>query len=83
MRGLPLFIKWLAIAISFGITAEKTTTAMITNLGPVKVPEEMLPYIESYVMMPSPASLTAQGSEPHQSATPSPPPLPTSIPTAG
>ena len=57
MRGLPLFIKWLAIAISFGITAEKTTTAMITNLGPVKVPEEMLPYIESYVMMPSPGKL--------------------------
>ncbi|NLX79700.1 MAG: hypothetical protein GXY95_07485 [Clostridiales bacterium] len=57
MRALPLPVKWLAIAISFGLTAEKTTTAMITNLGPVKVPDEMLEYVESYVMMPSPGKL--------------------------
>lgn len=57
MRILPLPIKNLGIGIGFLFTAEKTTTALISNLGPVDLPEEMKQYIEKYFFFTGPGKL--------------------------
>ena len=57
MRIIPLVIKDLAIGISYALTAETTTTALLTNLGKVDLPEDMLGFIESSILMPPPGLL--------------------------
>lgn len=57
MRFLPLFIKDLAVGLVFVFGAEKTTTSVFTNVGVVKVPDEMMEHIESFILMPSPGRL--------------------------
>ena len=57
MRFLPLFIKDLAVGLVFAFGAEKTTTSVFTNVGVVKVPDEMLEHVESFILMPSPGRL--------------------------
>lgn len=57
MRVLPLFIKDAAIGLSFRITGEKSTTVMFSNIGIVKIPEEMQPYVDRYVIMSGPGKL--------------------------
>ena len=57
MRIIPLIIKDLAIGISFSLTAEHTTTSLLTNLGKICVPEKMADYIDSYIFMPSPGKV--------------------------
>lgn len=57
MRIIPLVIKDLAIGISYALTAECTTTALLTNLGKVDLPEDMLPFVESTILMPPPGLL--------------------------
>lgn len=59
VRALPLFIKNLGVSISFAITAEQTTSSLITNLGTVAVPDEMCSYIDKFVFMPAPGKLNA------------------------
>lgn len=53
LRLLPLFIKNLGINISFHFTAEKTNTALLTNLGRIEIPDDMKPYVKSYIFMPN------------------------------
>ncbi|MBO5857716.1 MAG: hypothetical protein J6Q87_05660, partial [Clostridia bacterium] len=57
MRVIPLVIKDLAIGISYALTAETTTTALLTNLGKVDLPEDMLEFVESSILMPPPGLL--------------------------
>ncbi len=57
MRVIPLVIKDLAIGISYALTAESTTTALLSNLGKVDLPEDMLPFVESTILMPPPGLL--------------------------
>ena len=57
MRVIPLVIKDLAIGVSYALTAESTTTALLTNLGKVDLPEDMLPFVESTILMPPPGLL--------------------------
>ena len=57
MRVIPLVIKDLAIGISYAITAETTTTALLTNLGKVDLPEDMKEFVESSILMPPPGLL--------------------------
>lgn len=52
LRLLPLFIKTFGISLSFHFTAEKTNTALITNLGVVKIPDDMKPFVKNYIFMP-------------------------------
>lgn len=52
LRATPLFIKNLAINLSFRFSAEKTNTALLTNLGVIKIPEDMKPYVKNYIFMP-------------------------------
>ncbi len=53
MRVIPLVIKDLAIGISYALTAESTTTALFSNVGKVDLPEDMLGFVESCILMPS------------------------------
>lgn len=57
MRIIPLVIKNAGIGLSFALTAEHTTTALLTNLGVVAVPDEMRQHIDSYILMPSPGKV--------------------------
>lgn len=57
MRFIPIVIKDLAVGITFAFAAEKTTTSVFTNVGVVKVPDEMMQHIESFILMPSPGKL--------------------------
>ena len=54
LRATPLLIKDLGVGISFAITAEQTTTALLSNIGRVELPEEMYPYIEKYMFFTGP-----------------------------
>lgn len=57
MRAIPLFIKDLGIGISFLITGEQTTTALLTNLGPVHLPKNMEPFVRHAMFMAGPGVL--------------------------
>lgn len=59
MRALPLVIKNIGIAIGFAITAEQTTSSLITNLGLVEIPDEMKEYVDKFIFMPSPGKVNA------------------------
>ena len=57
MRGLPLFIKNAAVGIGSSITGERTTSVLLTNLGVVRVPEEMNKYINSIMLTAGPGKI--------------------------
>lgn len=54
LKFTPLIIKDLGIKISFAITGEQTTTALLTNLGYVELPQELSRHIEKCIFMPGP-----------------------------
>lgn len=57
MRAMPLFIKKIGIGISFLLTGEQTTSALLTNLGAVTLPDEMAQYVEKFMLMAGPGVL--------------------------
>lgn len=59
LKFLPLSVKNLALGIATLTSAEQTTSAYLTNLGPVSLPEEMKPFIEKIVLIPGPGMRTA------------------------
>lgn len=59
LRVMPLPIKDFALTIATVLTAEKMTSAYLSNLGPVKLPEEMLPHMEKIIFTPGPGLHTA------------------------
>ena len=46
MKYLPLPVKNLGVGISFAITAEQTTSTLVSSLGPIKFPQEVEENIE-------------------------------------
>ena len=54
LKFLPLVIKDLGVGASFLITGEQTTTVLLSNIGAVKLPEDMPPLVEKVVFMPGP-----------------------------
>ena len=59
LRFLPLAVKNFALGIATLTSAEQTTSAYLTNLGPVVLPGEMKPFIEKVVLIPGPGMRTA------------------------
>ncbi len=59
LKFLPLSVKNIALGIATLTSAEQTTSAYLTNLGPVTLPEEMKPFIEKIVLIPGPGMRTA------------------------
>lgn len=56
-KCLPLAIKDLGVGIGFLITGEQTTTTLLSNVGLVKLPEEMYNYVEKYIFYTGPGKL--------------------------
>lgn len=54
LKLTPLVIKDIGMNIAFSLTAEQSTTALLTNLGAVSLPEDMKPYVEKLMFMPCP-----------------------------
>ncbi len=54
LKTMPLSVKNAGVAISFLITGEQTTTALLSNLGAVTLPDEMMRYVEKFLFMPGP-----------------------------
>lgn len=50
MKFLPLPVKDLGIAISFIITGEQTTTSLLSNVGPVPLPEGVSENVEKLTL---------------------------------
>lgn len=59
VRSVPLAVKNLSVGISFAITAEQTTSSLITNLGLVNIPEEMKSFVNKALFMPAPGIVNA------------------------
>ncbi len=60
VRIMPLFIKNMVMKAVFNSVGEKKSCLSMSNLGQVKVPEEMLPYVERMDFI-----LGVQASAPH------------------
>ena len=56
-KYIPLGIKNLGVAITFLLTGEQTTSALISNIGPVSLPEIMKEHIEKYMFFTGPGKL--------------------------
>lgn len=54
LKYLPLSVKNLGVGISFALTGEQTTTALLSNLGRVELPDAMAEYVEKLMIMPGP-----------------------------
>ena len=59
LKYLPLPIKNLGLSVATVVAAEQTTTAYLSNLGPLKLPPEMEEHIEKIVFTPGPGIHTA------------------------
>ena len=59
VRALPLVIKNLGVGVSFAITAEQTNSCLLTNLGPVIIPDEMREHTEKFILIPPPGKVNA------------------------
>lgn len=53
-KHLPLVLKDLGVAVGFLITAEQTTTSLLSNLGPIKLPESVEKHIEKIYLFTGP-----------------------------
>lgn len=59
LRVMPLFIKDIALGIATSVAAEQSTSAYLSNLGPLKIPESMHDHIEKLMFTPGPGLHTA------------------------
>lgn len=59
VRALPLVVKNLGVGVSFAITAEQTNSCLLTNLGPVTIPDEMRMHTEKVIFVPPPGKVNA------------------------
>ncbi len=57
LRAMPLVIKKIGVAISFVLTGERRTSTLLTNLGIVDLPEEMLEHVKHAYFLPAPGIL--------------------------
>ena len=57
LKYFPLFLKDLGIGIAFMITGEQTTSVLGSNLGLVKLPQEMQEHVERMYFMAGPGVL--------------------------
>ena len=58
-KFLPLPVKNLGVAVSFLITGEQTTTALISNLGGINLPQNVAEHVDKYMFFTGPGKLNA------------------------
>ena len=56
-KFFPLFVKNLSVALTFLLTGEQTTSALLSNIGAVNIPDEMKEHIEKYFFFTGPGKL--------------------------
>ena len=56
-KHLPLVVKDLGVAIGFLITAEQTTSTLLSNLGPIRLPESVEKHIEKAILFTGPGKV--------------------------
>lgn len=56
-RAVPLFVKNIGVGLTFLLTGEQTTTALLSNVGPVPVPPQMKELVEKYILFTGPGKL--------------------------
>ena len=56
-KFFPLFVKNLSVALTFLLTGEQTTSALLSNIGAVNIPDEMKAHIEKYLFFTGPGKL--------------------------
>lgn len=56
-KYLPVVIKDIGVAVSFLVTAEQTTTTLLSNLGAIRLPEEVSKHIEKLYFFTGPGKL--------------------------
>lgn len=56
VRGMPLFLKNIALKIAFKAVGERKICLSLSNLGAVDLPEAMLPYVERLDFILAPQS---------------------------
>ena len=56
-KYLPLPIKDLGVAVSFLITAEETTSTLISNLGAIRLPESVEKHVEKAMLFTGPGKV--------------------------
>ncbi len=56
-KFLPVFIKDLGVGVSFMITAEQTTSTLLSNLGPIPFPEDVAEHIEKVYLFTGPGKV--------------------------
>ncbi len=56
-KFFPLFVKNLSVGLTFLLTGEQTTSALLSNIGPVDIPDEMKAHIEKYLFFTGPGKL--------------------------
>lgn len=49
MKYLPLVVKNAAVNVSFRLTREHTTSALVSNIGAVALPEGMIEHVEKFM----------------------------------
>ncbi|MBQ8182386.1 MAG: hypothetical protein IJ025_00605 [Clostridia bacterium] len=59
LKFLPLPVKNVSLNVATLVGAEQTTSVYLSNLGEVKLPDEMVPFIEKVLFVPGPGIRTA------------------------
>lgn len=54
LRVVPLFVKKVSLILAFGMLGERQFTSTLSNLGLVKLPEAMNPFVERFDMVLGP-----------------------------
>lgn len=57
MKIIPSFVKDFGVNVVYKIAGEKATSCLVSNLGLIKTPKEMEPYVEKLVMIMGPAMI--------------------------
>lgn len=51
MKGTPLFIKNIGLLVAYSMYGESLSTCTVSNIGSIKVPDEMVKYIDTFDFM--------------------------------
>ncbi len=57
IRVIPLPLKNLVIGTIYNFTADNDTSVLVTNLGKVDVPREMMQHIDGVILLPAPGRI--------------------------
>lgn len=59
LKFLPLPVKNVSLNVATIVGAEQTTSVYLSNLGEIKLPDEMVPFVEKALFVPGPGMRTA------------------------